>query len=232
MNSRAWYFLMAVAATLLCFGTTVSAQEKLTGRIQVECSAGVTIYLDGSMVGTCRHNEVGPQIKGIDVGTHRVRAVKKGYIDAIHQVEVRHNGTTLVSFVFEDPEIETFNYEVRKVLVLKREVGTLLIRAVPALPRTSVTVNGVQIGDLDLLTTNIPAGEVKLTFRRSGVSPVNRDVELPPGKTVELMMDWDAMEMVTSEIFGLLTIPSDEEGEETDDKGKGAAGTASEVPTK
>jgi len=104
-----------------------------------------------------------------------------------HTVEIRRNGYISVQRTISVKSQETFY--VRDV-TLEIKPGSISIVSKPS--GAKITINGKHYGDTPLKMSNLKPGSFAIQLEKTGYDPVTRNVELPPGENLELMLNLDS----------------------------------------
>jgi hypothetical protein len=158
------------------------------GDIQVLCEPGLSVFLDGELVGTSIAREDGLFLEGISQGAHTVRVEKDGFIPRSYQVEVESLPVEVrVEKLLPKPEAivesEPPSVDANEVL------GRLLITSAPQ--NCSVRIDGRSEEKTTprLTIGGLAEGEHTISFSKDGYSPISATVSVQPGGEVTVRGD-------------------------------------------
>ena len=104
-----------------------------------------------------------------------------------HTIEIRRNGYISVQRNISVKSKETV--QIRDV-TLEIKPGSISIFSKPS--GATITINGKHYGDTPLKMSNLKPGTFAIRLEKNGFDPVTRNVELPPGENLELMLNMDS----------------------------------------
>jgi formylglycine-generating enzyme required for sulfatase activity len=168
---------------LLCsVGLSVSFAQEKKGYIQVECEAGVKMFLDDEFKGTTNADEGGLIIQDIPAGSHKLKAVKEGFSPQEKSYKVDQ-------FV---PKIRIEEKGDEGAGTVSAKTGVLVIKSLPI----DCTVHCPALG-LDtyaktkdmLQLSDVPEGAYDLSFRWKD-KQLWRRVQVKGGFTLKLMANF------------------------------------------
>ena len=126
------------------------------------------VLLDGKVRGRTPLKD-----NSVEEGAHSLELRRTGYISVQKKISVKRKETTYVNDV-----------------VMEVKSGSISIASRPA--GAKVTVNGKNYGDTPVKLSNLKPGNFSIYLEKEGFDPVKRDVELPPGENLELMLSLDS----------------------------------------
>ena len=113
--------------------------------------------------------------------------LKESVEEGNHTVEIRRNGYISVQRTISVKSRETV--QLRDV-TLEIKPGSITISSKPS--GAKITINGRHYGDTPLKMSNLKPGTFAIRLEKDGFDPVSRNVELPPGENLELMLNLDS----------------------------------------
>jgi len=179
--------------TLVLCGAAVAT----AGDIQVFCSPGARVYLDGELAGLCNRLDDGAYLMGVAPGTHTLRVEQDGFVPKSFEVSVGQVPVEVTVGVLE-PAPKALPDTAPQDPGAPLAVGSLVVTSAPqncvvevdGEPRTKTTPQ-LTIGGL-------AAGEHTVTFRKPGYEPVSELVTVHPGASVSVRGNLKAAEVETA----------------------------------
>jgi hypothetical protein len=179
MRRACWtclFFVMSVAA--VSFG----------GDIQVSCSPGLRISLDGRFMGTSNAAEDGLFLADVPIGAHTIRVEKDGFVPQNIQIEVSKSPIEVrVGRLSPEPSVRYLKEpEPEKV---KQLFGNLVITSAPQNCVVEIDGTSETKDTPELSIGRIAAGEHTITFSKPGYEPITDVVTIHPGADVTVRGD-------------------------------------------
>lgn len=179
MKSVRWLcLLILVSVTAVSFG----------GDIQVSCSPGLRISLDGKFIGTSSTNQDGLFIAGVPAGAHTIRVEKEGFVPQNIQIEVSDRPIEVrVGKLSPEPSIrylkEPEPEEVQQLF------GELIVTSAPQ--NCIVELDGKsETKEIPQLSFGrIEAGEHTITFSKPGYETITDVFNIRPGTEITVRGD-------------------------------------------
>ena len=209
-RSRLATLVMCVTVGCMFFiGVLIPAPAAAQGDLQVICSPGVSVFIDGSFMGITTASAQGLFLERLATGGHTLTVKKEGFRDQTRHIDISSDLLLVVRFEFVQQREEVTRINQDEAGQLVREVGELILRAVPPRPEAEVFINGVHKGSGDIRVSGVPAGSLLVTWKRPGVTVEHR-VVLKGGDTITLKADFR-----TSEVVNITAIDRASQAEET-----------------
>lgn len=162
-------------------GMLLCAAPPQAGDLQVFCSPGVRVFLDGRPVGVCNEREDGVFVFDVPAGTRAVRAERDGYLPKVVHVEV---GQAPVEVMVG--ELVPLGQQLAReetTAVGGSNGGMLVVTSAPQ--RCTVALGGEEhLKTTPQLVVPVAAGEHMISFSRPGFSAVEGSVRVPAGGRV------------------------------------------------
>ena len=125
------------------------------------------VLLDGKPAGRTPFRE------SVEVGQHTVELRRQGYISQKKNVHIR-SGSVL--------NVPLISLEVKS--------GSIRVSSKPA--GAKITIGGKFYGDTPVQISNLKPGAYTILLEKAGFDPVERTVNLPPGKNLDIMLNLDS----------------------------------------
>lgn len=188
---------MRVARLLLVTLVLCGAAVATAGDIQVFCSPGARVYLDGELAGLCSRLDDGAYLMDVASGTHTLRVEQDGFQPKSFEVGVGQVPVEVTVGELE-PAPEAPPAEAPANPEAPRAVGSLVVTSAPqncvvevdGEPRTKTSPQ-LTIGGLS-------AGDHTVTFSKPGYEPVSEVVTVHPGATVTVRGNLKAAKVETA----------------------------------
>lgn len=151
---------MIILSALLLFSKYAYAQ----GELQILCEPGVSIYVNGISYGKTNAQEEGKFIENLPTGHLIVKAVKSGYepIEKTISLEEGILKEMRISLSKHREEVKALEDETSGTLV--KEVGILILRAVPPRPKAKVYIDGKSYGSGNKEISGIDIGKHEIVW--------------------------------------------------------------------
>ena len=134
-----------------------------TAKVRISSKpAGAKIYIDDVQVGTT------PFEGNIETGQHRLKLVRKGYVEHITQLNI--NKPAAIS----------------KTFALRARPGVIRLISTPA--GAAVSINGEKRGNTPI-TLELDAGKHKITVEKDGFDPTEKRITVVPAQKEEMIIN-------------------------------------------
>lgn len=132
--------------------------------LQISAEPGVSIWLNGDLVGKTKSEENGLVIRDIAPGEYSLRAAKQGYNSTTVQLTAEEGQTIEWRIEMAKPvmKVEEAVKRVEAVMVEAKPVGSVLLKSVPL--NAEIFLNGKSIGNADKKIIYAPASEHSVRF--------------------------------------------------------------------
>ncbi len=156
------------------------APETYVGSLTINSAVeGAEIYLDDHLVGTTPLE--GP-LADLAAGPHILKVSKPGFSDLNRFVDVAYNRNTTIT-------VDLDNTMVSGVLIeIQSAAGFGSIYVAANISGIEIRIDGERRGvtPLSEAITEVPAGSRHVSFRKEGMRPDAKEVEIPAGKRVDI----------------------------------------------
>lgn len=179
------------------------------GDIQVSCTPGIRVYLDGRLMGTSNPTEDGLYLVDVPRGAHTVRLEKEGFLPLTYEVEVFDAPIEVeVGELTPAPPVpraaEPTPTEVRQ------QVGSLVVTSAPQNCVVEIDGRSETKTTPTLSIGTLAAGEHTISFSKPGYDRISGVVKVQPGAEVRVRGNLIAGAVeVAHEGKGSLTVISD-----------------------
>lgn len=200
---------LALSVVLVALASGIALAQG-TGYIKVKCDDGVEVFLDGVSQGVAEGGK-GLTLKKVAVGSHALKATRKGHKEIEEKVEV-----AAASFVSVEFALEAI------------PMGRLVVRTSPASCRLTcepLGLAGVEKSTEEWTSEDIPEGTYAFSVE-SGEKRIDREVAVKGGALTRLSIDFVANQTVESQESLPTTAPRSETPVEEPPAGKVPDSTA------
>ena len=168
----------------LCLLLSVAAVS-FAGDIQVFCSPGLRVFLDGELVGTSSVKEDGLFLFDVPRGARTIRVEKDGFVPQTIEVEVSDFPIEVTVGELSPEPVVRYRTEVEAETVVQL-VGNLVITSAPQNCVVEIDGNSQPKTTPQLTVEGLAAGEHKVTFSKPGYEPISKVVTIEPGSEVKI----------------------------------------------
>lgn len=165
----------------LCLFVLISVSAvSFAGDIQVFCSPGLRILLDGELVGTSIAKEDGLFLVNVANGRHTIRVEKDGFVPQSIQVEVSDFPIEVTVGELSPKPVVHYKTET-EATTARQLVGNLVVTSAPQKCVVEIDGNPQTKSTPRLSIEGLPAGQHTVSFSKAGFEPISRVIEVHPG---------------------------------------------------
>ena len=168
----------------LCLLLSVAAVAP-AGDIQVFCSPGLRVYLDGELMGTSSAKDDGLYLFDVPHGARTIRVEKDGFVPQIIEVEVSDFPIEVTVADLSPEPVVRYRTDVDAQTVVQL-VGNLVITSAPQNCVVEIDGESQPKTTPQLTIEGLAAGEHTVTFSKAGYEPISRVVTIEPGSEVKI----------------------------------------------
>jgi hypothetical protein len=181
MNRARWiclFFVMSAAAM------------SYAGDIQVSCSPGLRISLDGKFVGTSSAAQDGLFLSAVPAGAHTIRVEKDGFVPQNIRIEISSKPIEVrVGKLSPEPSIRVLKEKEPEPEEVEQLFGELVVTSAPQ--NCTVELDGKSEEKIipQLSIGRIAAGEHTISFSKPGYETITDVFNVQPGTEVTVRGD-------------------------------------------
>ena len=163
-----------------------------TGFIQVKCTPGVQIFLDGDLKGITNTDVGGLIIQNVSPGQHEIKAVKEGYRPEIERISVQTGQVVAFEVKPFIPQVRISQIGDARQTEVKLKVGKIVIQSLPIECKLNIKVLGVN--DMEKTkdyweAEGVPVGKYEIVAESIG-KKLSYEVEINEESTAEIFFNF------------------------------------------
>ena len=179
---------MKYARRMCLFFVMIAAAVSFAGDIQVFCSPGLRVYLDGELMGASSAKEDGLFLMNVSQGTRIIRVEKDGFVPQNIEVEVSNFPIEVTVGELSPEPVVRYKKETDADTV-KQLVGNLVVTSAPQNCVVEIDGKPETKDNPQLSIGRIAAGEHTISFSKPGYETVSDVVTIHPGAKVTVRGD-------------------------------------------
>ena len=168
----------------LCLLLSVAAVSS-AGDIQVFCSPGLRVYLDGELMGTSSVKDDGLYLFDVPHGTRTIRVEKDGFVPQTIEVEVSNFPIEVTVGNLSPEPVIRYRTDVEAETVVQL-VGNLVITSAPQNCVVEIDGRSQTKTTPQLTVEGLAAGEHTVTFSKPGYEPISSVFSIEAGSEVRI----------------------------------------------